>query len=168
MGIELCKYLNRFSMMPYFHSGINFFKWLLLSSGFNFCSENDSVKIEGGEQKCSFCFFWVCVCVCHIRRGQWKEIQKPHNLTASAHGFFLGPAFPLLPSGGQQRASSPDRRLCHSVIIIYDRFLLKVGCAERVTVIIIWNELFPSPPQTVTLYHMSCSLPVHSKEIIDF
>lgn len=78
MGIELCKYLNRFSMMPYFHSGINFFKWLLLSSGFNFCSENDSVKIEGGEQKCSFCFFWVCVCVSHKKRpvkGDTKAAQ---------------------------------------------------------------------------------------------
>lgn len=38
MGIGLCKYLNRFSVMPYFHSAINVFKLLLLSSGFDICS----------------------------------------------------------------------------------------------------------------------------------
>lgn len=36
MGIGLCKYLNRFSMMPYFHSAINVVVLLLLSYGFNF------------------------------------------------------------------------------------------------------------------------------------
>lgn len=37
--------------MPYFHSAINVFKWLLLSSGFDVGSENDLLKIEETKQK---------------------------------------------------------------------------------------------------------------------
>lgn len=40
--------------MPYFHSAINVFKWLLLSSGFDVGSENDLLKIEETKQKSSF------------------------------------------------------------------------------------------------------------------
>lgn len=88
MGIGLCKYLKRFSMMPDFHSAINVFILLLLSYGFNFHSEN-APSAEKTKEK-STCMPFSC----QFRRGQRNG----------------SPALPLPHSGWQQRAGS-NRRL---------------------------------------------------------
>lgn len=117
MGIGLCKYLNRFSMMPYFHSAINVFKWLLLSSGLDVGGEIDLLKIGWGggclikaplpppttSHQCSLPF---------VTSDEGSETRY------SASSLQLQPtvqrwvsALPPLPSRGQQRAGGLNRRL---------------------------------------------------------
>lgn len=60
MGIGLCKYLKRFSMMPDFHSAVNVFILLLLSYGFNFHSENvPSAEKTKAKSRCMAFFLSV-------------------------------------------------------------------------------------------------------------
>lgn len=154
--------------MPYFHSAINVFKLLLLSSGFDICS---LLAKNRGENIVDMYFFF-----CHFRRGQWNEIQKPHKLTAAVHSFMVCPAFPLLPSWGQQRAGSPNRGLPLGDYNLWSISIIGGVCRDSYSNNYLnWTvskaTTPPSPlpnTQTVTFNRMSCSLPVHSKEIIDF
>lgn len=94
--------------MPYFHSAINVFKWLSLSSGFVIHSRNDLLKIEEKKK-----WTWVYFCVSSEEGSGLNWDVKPNNTSQQQ----LGTAewwvlhFPRLPSGWQQWAESPNRRL---------------------------------------------------------
>lgn len=115
MGISLCKYLNRFSMMPYFHSAINVFRLLLLSSGFNFHGE-DVLRMAKKE---TYVFF------CCVKSGKVSEmrcsseaVSTPLNTSECCILHFL--CFPVGGSSEQEALTEG----CHLVIIIYDPFPL--------------------------------------------
>lgn len=65
--------------------------------------------------------------LCQFRGGQWIELRceaKQHESTAARHGLNgWSCIFPCSPVGGssEQKAQTEG---CHSVIIIYDPFLL--------------------------------------------
>ena len=162
MGIGLCKYLNRFSMMPYFHSAINVFKWLSLSSGFVIHSRNDSLKIEEEEKKKKVD---TSLFLCQFRGGQWIELRceaKQHESTAARHSWTVRPAFSLLPSGWQQWAESPNRRLPLSDYNLWSISLIGGVCRDSYSNNYLdWSvskatNILPPPlpyTQTVTLPH---------------
>lgn len=150
--------------MPYFHSAINVFKWLLLSSGFDIHSENVSLKIEKTKQKSRHRFFFFFSFLCQFRPGQWNEIQKWSRTTrvktaAAPHSFMSGPAFLLLPSGWQQRAGSPNRRLPLSDYNLWSISIIGGVCRDSYSNNYLdWSvskatNIHPPPPQPPTPLH---------------
>lgn len=100
MGIWLCKYLNRFSVMPYFPSAIDVSKWLLLSSGFDFQSKWFIKKVSGAGAGVG-----VTLLDSIGVTSNWKqELESEHQASRC-------PAVPLSTSRGQQWAGGADRRL---------------------------------------------------------
>lgn len=87
--------------MPYFHADIIVFKWLLLSYGF------DIHRKWFTKNKKDFFF------LCQLRRGQLKWI---HTTWVNMH-------FLCCPTGGSSEQAVPTEG-CHSLIVIYDLFLL--------------------------------------------
>lgn len=74
--------------MPYFHSAINVFKWLSLSSGFVIHSRNDSLKIEEEEKKKSGHEF---ISVSVQRRAvdwaeMWSQTTRVNSSSAQLNG----------------------------------------------------------------------------------
>lgn len=98
MGIWLCKYLNRFSVMPYFPSAIDVSKWLLLSSGFDFQSKWFIKKVWGRG--------WGVTLLDSIgvTSDRKQKLESEHQASVC-------PALPLAPSRRQQWAGGADRRL---------------------------------------------------------
>lgn len=79
MGIGLCKYLNRFSMMPDFHSAINVFILLLLSYGFNFHSENVPSAEKTKEKS-------RCMAFSPVSSGEGRGTAPPRFLRRTVGG----------------------------------------------------------------------------------
>ena len=109
--------------MPYFHSAINVFKWLSLSSGFVIHSRNDSLKIEEEEKKKKWTRVYFCVSSEEGSGLSWDV--KPNNTSQQQLGTAerWGLHFPCSPVGGSSERKALTEG-CHSVIIIYDPFLL--------------------------------------------
>lgn len=80
--------------MPYFHSAINVFKWLSLSSGFVIHSRNDLLKIEEKKK-----WTWVYFCVSSEEGSGLNWDVKPNNTSQQqlGTGWMVGPAFSPAP-----------------------------------------------------------------------
>lgn len=72
--------------MPYFHSAINVFKWLLLSSGFDAGSEDYLLKIEETKQKSRH---WLFFCVSSGSEMRYRSEAVQTGVNSSSTQLYI-------------------------------------------------------------------------------
>lgn len=79
---------------------------------------------------------------------QWREKRRREALgtSTSVHGLIVMPCMFLLPSRWQQWVESLQRRLPVCDSNLWSISITGGGGAETVTVIIMWNKVFPRKP----------------------